>query len=538
MSRSGDRGPHKSRAMNNPMQWYARAIEALNRGDWREAHNLAARVAPHAPNHGGVEYIIGLAALQLHHVPLAIQHLHRSTQLSPERVDYRAQYGRALAMADRLREAIDVADAAMLLPSDDHVSFDTLGVIYSRANAHRQAASAFQRAVELKPDYAGYRFNLATSFVFYGEFDSAEREYEACIASDPGYWRAHLGLSQLRTQTVNHNHVSRLESLLPRYPHDVDAQLYLNLSLAKEYEDLGDYVEAFDCYARGKSAYRTSISYSPEQDAAAFEKLKQCMGGPMAREAGFESEEPIFVMGMPRSGTTLTDRILSAHGAVHSAGELGNFGAILQRATGKRSRSLAEVIANLDPASLDWAGLGRAYVESTRPGTGHTQHFVDKLPHNFLYAGFIARALPNAKIICLRRNPMDTCLSNFRQLFAMELPIFNYSFDILDTGRYYLQFDRLMQHWQRTLPGRIMEVDYEQLVESQEETTRALLAFCNLPWDEACLRFEANEAPVATASAVQVRSGMNRTSMHRWKRYEARLGGLRRLLEDGGIQVE
>jgi hypothetical protein len=240
---------------------------------------------------------------------------------------------------------------------------------------------------------------------------------------------------------------------------------------------------------------------------------------------------------MPRSGTTLTDRILSAHSAVHSAGELGNFGIVLQRASGKPARSLAGVFDNLDPALLDWARLGRDYVASTRPGTGHTPHFVDKQPHNFLHAGFIARALPHAKIICLRRDPMDTCLSNFRQLFALESPTFDYSYDLLDTGRHYLQFDRLMKYWQQCLPGRIMEVEYEQLVESQQATTRALLEFCGLPWDEACLRFEDNQAPAATASAVQVRTGMNRDSMHRWKRYEAQLGELRRLLEDGGIAV-
>jgi tetratricopeptide (TPR) repeat protein len=523
--------------MSNPMQWYAQALESLDRGDWRAAHDFAMRVARHAPAHGGVQYVAGIAALQLQRVPLAIEHLGQAVRLAPGRVDYMAQYGRALAMADRLREALDVADAAMALSSDDATSFDTLGVIYSRANAHRRSAAAFQRAVELAPAHAGYRFNLATAWMFIGDFEAAQREFEACVGNDPRYWRAHLGLSQLRRQTEGSNHVARLESLLPQYRQEADAQLYLNLALAKEYEDLGDFPRAFDRYVRGKSAHGSRIGYSPRRDAAAFDWLMRNLDAPATHGTGFDSAEPIFVLGMPRSGTTLTDRILSAHPAVHSAGELGNFGRALQRATGKPARSLADVLANLDLASLDWSRLGQAYVDSTRPGTGHTPHFVDKLPHNFLHAGFIARALPNAKIICLRRDPMDTCLSNFRQLFALELPTYDYSYDLLDTGRYYLQFDRLMKHWQQVLPGRILEVDYEQLVESQEAATRTLLDFCGLPWDEACLRFEANAAPVATASAVQVRSGMNRASMHRWKRYEAQLGELRRLLEDGGIRV-
>src|SRR5690606_11755978 len=137
--------------------------------------------------------------------------------------------------------------------------------------------------------------------------------------------------------------------------------------------------------------------------------------------------------------------------------------------------------------------LGASYIDNTRPGTGHTPRFVDKLPHNFLYLGHIARALPNAKIVCLRRDPLDTFLSNFRQLFGLNTPFYDYSFDILDIGRYYVLFDRLMAHWQHVLPGRILEVRYETLVDAQEECTRQLLDFCGLPWEDACLRFEEND---------------------------------------------
>jgi hypothetical protein len=184
---------------------------------------------------------------------------------------------------------------------------------------------------------------------------------------------------------------------------------------------------------------------------------------------------------------------------------------------------------------LDWAALGERYVTSTRPATGRQPHFIDKLPHNFLYAGWIARALPRAKIICLRRDPLDTCLSNFRQLFAPQSPNFGYSFDLLDTGRYYALFDRLMAHWQRVLPGRILEVQYEALVDSQEASTRQLLEFCLLPWNDDCLQFERNAAPVNTASVVQVRSPIYRSSLRRWKKYEPQLGELQSVLAAAGV---
>lgn len=524
--------------MNDPAQRYAQAIDALNRGEWQLAQRLAAQVAPFANRHGGLHFVAGVAALQLQQMPLAIGHLQRAAAFSPERADYLAQYARALAMSHHYGESVQIADKALALPCSDPVAFDTLGVVYTQANLHRKAADAFRRAAELQPGHANYRFNLATSCVFFGDLDGAEREYEACLAADPEYWRAHMGLAHLRKQTAQSNHIDRLRSLLPRHAATDEAQLYLNLSLAKELEDIDEHANAFEHYRLGKAVHRAKIGSQAQRDADMFDALVEYFDGPVVDGSGCESTEPIFVMGMPRTGTTLVDRILSAHGEVYSAGELGDFGIMLQRMGGKPSPSLRSAIANLGPRFSAWAQLGKGYLDSTRPGTGHTPRFVDKLPHNFLYAGFIARALPNARLICLRRNPMDTCLSNFRQLFALESPNYDYSCDLLDTGRYYLQFDRLLKYWQRCMPGRILEVDYEQLVESQEATTRQLLAFCDLSWDETCLRFEDNEAPVSTASAVQVRSAMNRSSMQRWKRYEAQLGELRQLLEEGGVRID
>ncbi|HTD29549.1 MAG TPA: sulfotransferase, partial [Xanthomonadaceae bacterium] len=161
--------------------------------------------------------------------------------------------------------------------------------------------------------------------------------------------------------------------------------------------------------------------------------------------------------------------------------------------------------------------------------------FIDKLPHNFLYLGFITNALPNAKIICLRRNPLDTCLSNFREVFTPGSEFHNYSLDLLDTGRYYVLFDRLMAHWKRVFPGRILELQYETLVDTQEASTRQLLMHCELPWNNACLRFDRNEAPATTASSVQVRAPIHRDAIGRWKKYEAQLTALRDLLTGAGI---
>jgi tetratricopeptide (TPR) repeat protein len=510
------------------------AAEAIARGDWNTARDLGSRMLLLAPGDARSLFTAGVAALRLHEVPLAIRHLKHAVSLDPSNAESFAELARALVTTGEVAEAVAAADRAVALSPEAGGTFDMLGVVYGQANFHARAETAFRRAVELAPDNAAFRFNLASAHVFSGDIDAAEAELEACLRIDPGHWRGHLFLSHLRRQTPRRNHVERLRAALGRH-RQPPARLNLNLALAKELEDLGRYPEAFAHLAAGKQAGGEGRGYRTEHDVALFDVVAGCFPEPIQAVDGFASDEAIFVMGMPRTGTTLVDRILSSHPDVHSAGELRNFLIALQRNSGTSPSFVFDPSFAEGVRKMDWKKLGDDYLASTRPGTGHTRRFVDKLPHNFLYAGFIARALPNAKIVCLRRDPVDTCLSNFKQLFALDSAYFDYSFDLMDTGRYYLMFDRLMAHWQRVLPGRILELRYEDLVDDQRGSTGRLLDFCGLEWHDACLRFERNEAPVATASAVQVRTPMNRDSIGRWKLYRPQLSALLELLERAGV---
>jgi len=239
---------------------------------------------------------------------------------------------------------------------------------------------------------------------------------------------------------------------------------------------------------------------------------------------------------MPRTGTTLVDRILSSHPDVFSAGEMTQFALVIKRMTNTPSNKVLDA-ETLDASStLDFAAVGARYLDSTRPRTGHTRRFIDKMPLNFFYAALIHAALPDARIICLRRNPMDTCLSNFRQLFSTRFPYYDYAYDLLDTGRYYERFNALIETWRRVLPAeRFIEVDYESIIANQEAETRRLLTFCDLPWNDACLAFHTNAAPVATASSVQVRSPIYTSSVGRWQRYGEKLDPLRALFDAARI---
>lgn len=521
-----------------PEQIYAQLVDAFRQARWRDALLVAERLLPQAPDHPGVHGMAGIACMELRQLRSAVDYLRCASELDPARADFATLLAKAFSMAGSHGEALDAVDRALLLNPTDPMALDTLGMICIRAQAHEKAAASFRRAVALAPYNAHCRFNLATALVGLGDLDAAEAEFEECIALDPTYCHPHLSLAQLRRQTPERNHLHRLLPLLSQGSEDLDARAQLHMALAKEYEDLAEYPAAFDHLVRAKTAARHRLHYVAIEDERLFELIMLSFPEGQPASVGNTCEEPIFVVGMPRSGTTLVERILSSHPDVHGAGELQNFADAVQRVSGHRGSFIADPLAMATLHSLDWKQLGADYIASTRPATGHTPRFVDKLPHNFLFIGFIAYALPNAKIVCLRRDPMDTCLSNFRQLFESHSPHFGYSFDLLDTGRYYLLFDRLMKHWEKVLPGRVFEVDYESLIKSQRSTTRGLLEFCGLPWHEACVHFEENAAPVGTRSATQVRSPIYGSAVGRWKRYAPQLKPLLDLIRSAGAMAD
>jgi len=480
--------------------------------------------------------MVGVANLQTGQMPAAVEALGKAAKLEPGRPDYLADYARALAHVRRLPEACAVADRAMPLPSEDARIAEQLGQVYLQALALERAREAFLRAVTQRPGHAPYRFLLGYTLAALGDAGGAERHLESCIDLEPRNWPAHLSLAKLYKQTPETQHLDRLRALLANHANDRGAQIFLNMALGKEYEDLGEYRAAIGHFARGKAAARATRPPSAERDQRMFEALVRAFPTPLPRPDRRDAPDaPIFIIGMPRTGTTLLNRIVSNHPEVVAAGELQTFPTLLQQASGSPIALLSQpdIAAHLD--GIDWDKLGADYIDGARPANAKAPRFTDDMPHNFLYAGFIARALPNARILCLRRDPLDTCLGNFRHLFNLDSGFYDYSLDLLDTGRYFIQFDRLMAHWRKVLPGRILEVSYEALVQDPESEVRKLLALCGLPWNEACLHTESNTAPVNTPNAWQVRSPIYTSAVGRWRHYANQIRPLRQLLAQAGI---
>jgi len=511
---------------------------ALMRGDLASAHRAGAALVAANQNDAEGHFLLGIVASSTGQVHAGLSHVEEAVRLDPQG-EYRAQLAKLFTLVRRDGDAAAVLrEAEQALPADA-LSRDTMGCVYARLGDHASALGHFAAAVELAPNNTEFRYNLATTLNFLGRAAEAEAAIEALLALSADDARAHHLLASLRTQSRADNHVERLTQSYERVSAGRD-RLLLGYALAKELEDLGEPARALDRLCAVNAEHRSTLPYDFARDASVFDAIEQAWTdhAPAPATNG-NAEAPIFIIGMPRTGTTLVDRILSSHPAVESAGELQAMPLAIKKASGTRTRTVLDTETIGVAAQADMGVVGHDYLRIAQHHRGAgAGRFVDKFPGNFQYAGFIARALPNASIVCLRRHPMDTVLSNFRNLFATTSRYYDYSYDLLEIAAYYVRFDRLMAFWREALPGRILELRYEELVADQEGQSRRLLAHCGLEWSDACLSFHANTAPVSTPSAAQVRRAIYSDSVARWKRHADVLAPVQRFFEDAGIPLD
>jgi len=516
------------------------ARAALTRGDLAAAANAARALISEAPERGAGFFLLGMTAAQAGRTAKAIPLIEAAVERD-QNPEHLAQLAKLLILQRRDGEAAAAAHKAMELAPHDPLTLDTIGCVLARLGRHEESVAPFTTAVAAEPGNLEYRYNLAAASGFTGRVDHARQHYEAILAKNPGDARTHYALAILSRQTAESNHVGRLQAALAaaRTPDDV---LRISYALAKELEDIGQPKEAYAHLSAANAAHKQTIRYEFAQDEAIFNAIEALFSpgtATLSADAGRTDASPIFVVGMPRTGTTLVDRILSSHREVQSAGELQAMPLAVKRLSGTSSRTIIDPATIMASGNIDPAIVGEHYLTQTdhhRPAG--TPRFIDKLPANFLYIGHIARALPNAPIVCLRRNPMDTVWSNYKNLFASRSAYYAYSYDLMDTARYYARFDRLMGMWEKLFPGRVLQLSYEELVHDQEGQTRRLLDHCGLVWDEACLSFHENSAAVATPSAAQVRRPLNADAVGKWRLYEEPLRPVGAWLEAQGISTE
>jgi len=512
----------------------ADASSKLAAGDYRGAHAICLEVLRANPSSADAYDLLGILTADHGNHRKAVDLFDRAIAADGRHAGALAHKARSLiALLERDR-AVEAAEAAAALKPQDAHSLDTLGVVFSRAGLHARAASFYEAAIQADPGPANYQYNLGAALQFIGRMEEACAAYEACLERSPNDTRALSAIVQITKQSESTNDLPRLEAAFSATASVPDDALRMGHALAKAHEDMGHAKEALAWLGRAKAAKWATISYDPKVDASLFDAAIS-----LARELdsrpSCEDGQPIFIVGMPRTGTTLIDRILSGHSLVTSAGELADFGLALKRRVRTPSSFVLDAETLAAASRTDPATLGKTYLESVRATLGLTGRFIDKLPLNAVYAPAILAALPNARVICLRRHPADTVLSNYRQLFATQFPYYNYAYDLAACAQYYVGFDRMIRHFRETLPAdRFREVHYEDVVANIEGETRSLLDFCGLDFEPACIAFHENKAPVATASSAQVREPLYTRSMGRWKRYEAGLGPALDVLEAAG----
>jgi Flp pilus assembly protein TadD len=534
-------GPGRSEG--SPAAWIREALQQafaeLDAGRPAGAAAACQRILSAAPELAEAHFLVGLAALALSDRRTAISAFGSVTRLRPRHTAAWAQLARLFMQAGQAERADRALAEAVAHGSDDPLVQELIGLTYSLLGDQTAARHWYARAVAGAPDRVGHRVNLANALVFLGETAAAEVELRQALARDPDNAQAHWLLAGVR-KAGDRSHVETLVRLAARPGQPPQALAFLFYALGKELEDLEEWDRAFAAFARGAAWRRRTLDFDEAAEEATYATLERTFTAEWlvdhraARPEQFAADPaPVFVVGQPRTGTTLVERIISAHSQVRSAGELQQFGLSVRRLLryeGPR-RFPAEMMEAA--ANLDGAALGRAYLTATARQRGDAPYFVDKLPSNFLYLPLILKALPQARVVHVVRDPMDACFASFKQLFADAYP---HSYDQGEMARHFVRYHRLMASWRERFPGRIIDVRYEEVAAGIEPQARSLIAQLGLPWEDACLDFHRQEAPVATASAVQVREPVHTRSVGRWRRYERHLASMREIIETAGIR--
>ncbi|WP_309645814.1 sulfotransferase [Phenylobacterium sp.] len=435
----------------------------------------------------------------------------------------------ALVALRRRAEANAALDHALTLPAPSADALDALAFFARTLGRHELSNRLYRAAAALSPQDAALQFNLATSERSLGRLTEAAAACENTLRLAPDDLAAVLMRSELTRATPRANNLDDLRARLAADPTE-RVQMFAAYALGKELHDLSRFDEAFDTYARGAAARRRNLRYDVAEDEAKLSRVAEVFPGD-GRAAGPlapADHRHIFIVGLPRSGTTLTERILGGLPGVTSNGETDNFATALIGQAPPGRADIFQACADADPRSV------RAAYEALATPTSPGAATLEKLPLNYLYVGAIARALPDAAIIWVRRHPLDSCLAMFRTLFGEAYP---FSYDLADLARYYAAYARLMDHWTRSLPGRLIAVDYEALVADPGRVGADLAARCGLPWTPDALDLTRNRTASLTASAAQVRHAIYGSSAGAWTRYRRQLQPLAERLGALGVDL-
>jgi tetratricopeptide (TPR) repeat protein len=449
----------------------------------------------------------------------AVAEYRRALALRPDYAEAHNNLGLALQALDRHAEALPCHERALAIAPGYAAAHNNLGSALQALDRHDEALAQYRRALAIRPENASAQANIGLALQEIGRIEDACQAFQRAIELQPRSARFYRNLADCKRFTRDDAQLAAMEALgadVDSLPDDEQRQLHF--ALGKAFADVGEYDRSFRHLLAGNRLKRQQIVYDEPAVLAEFDRIRMVFSRElMTRYAGLghPSASPVFILGMPRSGSTLVEQILASHPSVFGAGERLDFGEEVARLSAAGGPVFPEIVAALGCEDLE--ALGARYLRRVSVAAPGAERITDKMPFNFLFAGLIHLALPNARIIHTRRDPLDTCLSCFSKLFTGE---HRCAYDLAELGRYYRTYESLMAHWRKVLPTRVMlDVQYEDVVADLEPQARRIVAHCGLEWDDACLAFRTNPRPVRTASAVQVREPIHGGSIGRWRRY-------------------
>lgn len=511
------------------------AKRKLFSGAFKEAHAAAQQMLRTDPRDHQAVLVMAAIAIEHGNQPAALQLCDLLDQWGVSDCWLEIMKARIALLRQDQEAARRHAMIAAELGTEDADIANQLGVVLSRTGHHEAAVAPLRIAVEKAGDNTDHRYNFAVALQFAGALAEAEEQFRELVRQDPSHARGWLALAQLAKEPQE-DWIASLEQQFDA-SNDTEQRLLLGHSLARIEETRKNWDASFDWLEKAKQAKRAEVGHDRAFAGRLADAAIASIGAQPIAPTPSGDERPVFIVGMPRSGTTLVERILTSHSKVTSVGELSDFAIVLKKFLDTPGPMVLDA-GVLEAAAIcdDLTPVGEAYRARAEALAGDAGRYIDKMPFNSFFVPAILRAIPGARVICLRRSPHDLLMANYRQLFATGFSYYSYSYDVEDTAHFIAGFERMASSYEAALPpGRFMAIRYEDVIANQRGKTEALLDFCGLEWEENCMQFQRNAEPVATASSVQVRSPIYSSSIGQWRRYTTASARVEESLANFGV---
>ena len=508
-----------------------KAEQFSKEGDDKQAEDIYRSILKRDPNHVEASRLLAGIAAGKHRYRDAEVYLRHAAKVAPDYARIWVDLTNVLRESNKLDAALECALKVLELAPNHPESHMLYAGVVGVLGRNEEAILSYKKALEIEPDRPGALCSMAHHLKTLGSQEEAIAAYRRCIEVKSDHAEAFWSLANLKTFQFQESEIAAMHALLDQDDLKDVSRVQINNALGLDRESRHDYASAFLHYQQCNSLRRSSESYDPVETETIRDRSVSFFNAEFLKKHsknGNPDASPIFVVGLPRSGSTLLEQILASHSMVDGTHELKDLPVIVNGFL-RRDRPQQQFPATLQDLEADgWHKIGVNYIESTRKYRAGGAHFIDKNPNNFAYIGLLRMALPNAKVIDARRHPLDSCFGSYKQLFASGQP---FTYDLVELGEYYLQYSSLMEHWHQVAPGFVLDVQYEDVVADLETQVRRLLEFCDLPFEESCLRFHETDRAVKTASSEQVRRPIYSSSVNLWRNYEAELGDLIEVLE-------